>query len=195
MRLIMLLLLASCASRVPFQKFDGKTGYTINKGSSNAHFKVEVTLPADSEPAYIREYAWIGTGIECHQRGFAYYETVDESRNVFHGLCYKEAHPRSMMLLFKKRGLSKTPPKFTVERVYPKPKTFVLEGDELLELDGKKVTSVLQMKLQVQAAPAKKTIMPAKLRRKGKVITVKEPIGFMPHQLDSVEKIKGFLPK
>ena len=192
MRIILLLILASCAGRPAFQRFNGTTGFSIEKGTSNSHFKVKVMLPENTDQAYRREYAWIAAGLECQDRGYAYFETADESPNSFHGLCHQDSQPRSLMLLFRKKGLSSTPPRFIVEKISPKPTSHIQPNDEVLSVDGVKTTSMMQLKLQVKAVPMKKTTMAVKLKRKGKTITVKEPIGLFPHQLFAVTEVASF---
>ncbi len=195
MRFLLIVLLASCASRPSFQKFNGTHGYTITPSQSPGHFTVEVKLPANTKRSYLREYAWLATGVECQARNFLYFEISSATENSFHGLCHQDASVRSLLINFEKEGLLRTPPAFIVEEVTSKASTKIKSADELLEVDGKKIKSVLQLKLLAQSAPAKKTHVAIKLRRNKKMLTVQEPIGKIPRQFSSVQEIEAFVPK
>jgi hypothetical protein len=175
---IVSLLLSACASVPVFQKqADSGVGYKIQDLDSTENFRATVQLPPETSEKFIRNYAFRAVGEECEVRGFQFFDVGQLNATSFEGFCYLDSTRKSLALTFEKGGLEESPQKFVIEELNSKSNTKLQIGDEVISISGKNPTSMAEIKSIVFDASSKKlAALPLKITRKGKELTVTEPM-------------------
>jgi len=168
--------LAGCASATKFQKTDAGPGYSVKELDAKDHLEVSVRLGDGAAAERVRDYGWRAVGEECHSRGFGYFSAVDVTPSTFEGFCYTSSTVKSMAITFQSAGLEAEPKKFVVEGLNGKTGTKLMVGDELLKMNGQKLTSMAQIKSLVFVSSKTKNSLPVEVVRGGKTMKLEEPL-------------------
>ena len=183
-----LLLLAACSSVSKFQKSE-TAGYSIVDTDRKDHFQVLLNLPDENYTHFLNGYARRAIGEECAQRGFSYFDIAYSGAKNFDGFCYPTSTTKALAIRFKEH-LAVGADVFEIEKLLNKQASQLQENDRVLEVEGKKVKSVAQIKIEAFKLASLKKPAQIKILRAGKELTVTEPIADLANGAQTPEALK-----
>ncbi len=172
------LFISGCVSLPYFQKsVNGSEGYTVQNLKLKNHILISFNVPRDTRADYLSKYAMRAVGEECFARGYRYFDFGEIENRTIQGFCYAGDVRSALAITFNTAALKKTPRKFIVEDLNSKSITQLKINDELLQIEGRNVTSVNQVKVAaLEASENKKNTLRLKIKREGRELKVVEPI-------------------
>lgn len=169
--------LASCATAPKFQKSEaGGEGYSVREIDGHDHLMVDLNLPGGEPVEFYRNYGRVAVGDECKARGFSFFNVAALATSRYEGFC-ATTMPKFLGITYKEAGLAQQPIVCEVESVVAKPKSFIIPGDKVLEMDGIKLVNRGDfLRASFLANKAGKSTENLKIERASKVLSVDEPM-------------------
>ena len=171
------LLSSSFASAVDFQKLDTAVGYSIENKKNADNFLIKPRFPENIETREIMLYLVKAAGEECLTRGFKFFDFTNPQDGVAEGFCFSENIRKAFAIKFEDAPLKELPPRFIVEDLMGKTLSKLQVKDQVLAVDGKKISSVSELKsLAFATGKTKKAEFKLEIKRDGKDLKITEPL-------------------
>ena len=171
------MLFSSCALMPKFQE-GSKDGYTVENGATDSLFNVNLHLDGVQVNDFKAVYAMRAVGETCAKRGYQHFSYGKISADQVRGYCYKTPTIRALGVTFVQNVA--TGEKIVVESLNGKAPSSLKVNDEILAVNGKKISAIYQIKDQVvEATRNGKSTLSMKIVSASKELNIEEPFTSM----------------